>query len=105
MLNVLEIANGKDVMRSPIFPGSSCFPLSPVNNVNNKKYWKNNFIFSRKRRNRDQLNVIFDIIGTPTYAQFSYIEDEDTRRYLKVFTPRKEIDLFERFQCSTSIVN
>ena len=45
--------------RSPLFPGSSCFPLSPDHKVVVKKH---GFPVGQS----DQLNVIFDVIGTPT---------------------------------------
>eukprot|EP00501_MAST-03F_sp_TOSAG23-6_P001224 GSMAST32.ASY1.ANO1.1270.1 assembled CDS len=41
--------------RKPIFPGKSCFPLT------SDKSDKYNDV-----RKRDQLNVIFDVIGTPS---------------------------------------
>jgi mitogen-activated protein kinase 1/3 len=50
-----NVANYRD--RRPIFPGKSCFPLTADNNPN--KY----------NDDRDQLNVIFDVIGTPSEAE------------------------------------
>ena len=44
--------------RHPLFPGTSCFPLSPDHKVAVKK---GGFPSSHS----DQLNVIFDVIGTP----------------------------------------
>lgn len=45
--------------RCPLFPGSSCFPLSPDAKVEiRKKEFPNT--------GSDQINVIFDVIGTPS---------------------------------------
>jgi mitogen-activated protein kinase 1/3 len=54
--------------RKPLFPGQSCFPLSPVNEPVTKK---NGFPVSTN----DQLNVIFDIVGTPEEADVSFVTD------------------------------
>ena len=47
------------VDRTPLFPGNSCFPLSPekVSAVKKSGY---------PRSNTDQMNVIFSILGTPS---------------------------------------
>ena len=44
--------------RSPLFPGTSCFPLSPSKSDATKR---GGFPHSHT----DQLNVIFSVIGTP----------------------------------------
>ena len=44
--------------RKPLFPGKSCFPLSPDKAT---KEERSGFPFSTN----DQLNVIFEVIGTP----------------------------------------
>ena len=45
--------------RCPLFPGSSCFPLSPDVKVEVKKK-------GFPMAGSDQINVIFDVIGTPS---------------------------------------
>ena len=54
--------------RSPLCPGSSCFPLSPDHKVVVKKH---GFPVGQS----DQLNVIFDVIGTPTEEDYSFVTD------------------------------
>lgn len=54
--------------RQPLFPGSSCFPLSPDSNPNCRR---NGFPVSTN----DQLNVIFDVIGTPDEEDVSFVTD------------------------------
>ena len=52
--------------RSPLFPGTSCFPLSPDRNNPIKKG-------SFPHAQSDQLNIIFSVLGTcsdPTDLEF-----------------------------------
>ena len=83
-----NVANALD--RKPLFPGSSCFPLSPDSNPTVKK---NGFAVSTN----DQLNIIFDIIGTPTEEDASFVTDYKAAEYLKTFTPRPRADLSKTF--------
>lgn len=71
--------------RAPMFPGSSCYPLSPA-----KK--------NRKKREDDQLNIILDVIGTPSQEESSHIVRPDAVAYLSMFVPhRSAIDWNQRF--------
>ena len=64
--------------RDPLFPGSSCFPLSPD-------------LKTKQRRagfpstSNDQLAVIFNTIGTPTEEDMAIITDERAILYLESF--------------------
>ena len=73
--------------RKPLFPGSSCFPLSPDNN--NKS--------SSPYTSSDQLNIIFDVIGTPHEDQLSFLTDLKAQSYVKSFHPRPPLDLKARY--------
>ena len=72
--------------RSPLFPGSSCFPLSPDHKVVVKKH---GFPVGQS----DQLNVIFDVIGTPSEEDYSFVTDAKALEYLASFTERPRVDL------------
>ncbi len=61
--------------RAALFPGSSCFPLSHENPL-------------AYTDQVDQLNVIFDVIGTPTDDDINNIASAKARNYLKSL-PRK----------------
>eukprot|EP00826_Nyctotherus_ovalis_P018922 TRINITY_DN1574_c0_g4_i1.p1 TRINITY_DN1574_c0_g4~~TRINITY_DN1574_c0_g4_i1.p1 ORF type:complete len:265 (+),score=95.34 TRINITY_DN1574_c0_g4_i1:99-893(+) len=76
--------------RHPLFPGKSCFPLSPDHKACVKK---NGFPASQS----DQLNVIFDVIGTPTEEEMSFVTDAKALEYLKSFSARSRIDLKTRY--------
>jgi len=76
--------------RKPLFPGNSCFPLSPDSNPNLKR---NGFPVS----NNDQLNIIFDIIGSPSEEDISFVTDQKALDYLKSFPFRNRADLSQKF--------
>lgn len=72
--------------RQPLFPGKSCFPLSPSKNpTENRK----GFPFS----SNDQLSIIFQIIGSPNEADKSFVTDSKALEYLEQFkyTPRTSL--------------
>jgi mitogen-activated protein kinase 1/3 len=54
--------------RKPLFPGKSCFPLSPDSAVTEKR---KGFPAS----SNDQLSIIFDVIGTPTEQDKTFVTD------------------------------
>jgi len=69
LLTMLQgsVDNPKD--RKPLFPGKSCFPLSADHHLAYKD-------------RKDQLAVIFDVIGTPTADDIKSISTGKARRYL-----------------------
>ncbi len=79
--------------RKPLFPGSSCFPLSP----DHKAEKKHGFPHS----STDQLNVIFDIIGTPNEEEKSFVTDTKALEYMKTFTPRPRVDFRELYPAAS----
>ena len=72
--------------RKPLFPGKSCFPLSPDKHV---KEERKGFPFSKN----DQLAVIFEVIGTPNEDDKSYVTDTKAAEYLDAFPQRPKSDL------------
>merc|ERR1712190_15531 len=78
------------VDRRPLFPGTSCFPLSP------NEAHATDFMF-HTQENHEQLNMIFDVLGTPSSAEISFLQREDAKRYLSCFRPREGHGLRERF--------
>merc|ERR1719379_1320120 len=63
--------------RGPLFPGSSCFPLSP-----DHKH-KNDYKFHTKGKH-EQLNMIFNYLGTPQESEIKDLS-QDAQRYIKCF--------------------
>jgi mitogen-activated protein kinase 1/3 len=72
--------------RKPLFPGKSCFPLSPDKHV---KEERKGFPFSKN----DQLAVIFEVIGTPDEEEKSFVTDQKAAEYLNAFPARPKTDL------------
>jgi len=85
LLGMLDGTNLQD--RGPLFPGTSCFPLSPDSKHKSDK----------SRANHDQLSIIFNILGTPTEADIADLERDDARRYLSCFAKRQGEGLQSKF--------
>jgi len=75
--------------RQPLFPGTSCFPLSPDHKVIKKQ----GFPCS----NSDQLMIIFDVLGTPSEDDYSFVTDPKAIEYLQSFPPKKRIDFVQKY--------
>jgi mitogen-activated protein kinase 1/3 len=97
MMMIKENAN-TFVDRAPLFPGKFCFPLSPPDNRNNS-IKINEFGFPMDKT--DQLNVIFEVIGTPLDTDLDFITDQNGILYLKSIKYRPKKDLKIKFPGST----
>lgn len=76
--------------RGPLFPGSSCFPLSPDRRSKGAGGPK-------KRGKNDQLEMIFSVIGTPAEEEIIALENEDARKYVRSFHTSKGEDLAAKY--------
>lgn len=76
--------------RGPLFPGSSCYPLSP------ERRQSNSGRKSRTRGQHDQLEVIFDVIGTPSEQDIAQLGTEDARKYVREFRQRPGTGIKEK---------
>lgn len=56
------------VDRKPLFPGKSCFPLSPAKQATEQR-------LGFPHSSADQLSVIFKVIGTPSEQDSSFVTD------------------------------
>lgn len=86
---LLQMISQSHMDRSPLFPGSSCFPLSP-----DRKH-RRDFKF-HTRGTTDQLNVIFDVLGTPSEEEISHIQSPDAKKHIKALENRTGSGLAER---------
>jgi mitogen-activated protein kinase 1/3 len=75
--------------RQPFFPGKHCYPLSPQNGKRQIKLNDKGFPIDKSH----QLNVIFDVMGTPKEEDLNYIPDQDTVNYIKSLEYRPKKDL------------
>lgn len=71
--------------RAPLFPGQSCFPLSPDSNA---KIIKCGFPVSQM----DQLIVITKVLGYPTKEDIDFISDEKALDYIKCLPKKNKTD-------------
>lgn len=77
------------VERGPIFPGKSCFPLSPDVGITSLR---NGY----PANDNDQLNVIMEILGTPEQEDLQDISNPRAIHYIKSFN-KKEKRSFRMF--------
>jgi len=81
----MQKSNAPDASkRDPLFPGKSCFPLSA----------KDPFAYNDRM---DQLNVIFDVIGTPPKQTIKECCNEQCQRYLLSLPTKTKGDLTKKF--------
>jgi mitogen-activated protein kinase 1/3 len=80
LLGTLEGSHYMD--RGPLFPGTSCFPLSPDHRHNQ------DYRFYTNSRH-DMLTKIFNIIGSPTESEVEALDREDAKVYIKCFPKKK----------------
>uniref|UniRef100_A0AAV1TN35 non-specific serine/threonine protein kinase n=1 Tax=Peronospora matthiolae TaxID=2874970 RepID=A0AAV1TN35_9STRA len=72
--------------REPLFPGVSCFPLSPGAGQ-----------VALPQDSRDQLNTILDVLGTMGEDDIAEIADPDVQFYLRSLPPRPKRNLQEMY--------
>lgn len=76
--------------RQPLFPGRSCFPLSPAKSPTEQR---KGFPFS----SNDQLARIFMVIGTPSEDDKSFVTDQKALEYLDSFPFAQRMDLQSKY--------
>ncbi|CAK0794895.1 unnamed protein product [Prorocentrum cordatum] len=64
--------------RGPLFPGTCSYPLSPGHASQR----------TGARTGRDQLSLIFDLLGTPSQCEVDRLDRADARRYVQCFQAR-----------------
>merc|ERR1712032_455325 len=76
--------------RGPLFPGSTCFPLSP-----DRKHKQDYKFYTHGKH--DMLTKIFGIIGTPTAAEVEQLDKEDAKVYINCFEKKSGTGLKSMF--------
>ena len=96
LIQTLNANPDKLSQRSPLFPGSSCYPLSP------QKAQSDQPIIDMLLSS-DQINVICTIVGTPKPKDLEFIKDNETvKQYLSLLPVYDRVDLRSKFfYCST----
>ncbi|CAE7205584.1 NTF4 [Symbiodinium natans] len=88
LLQMLEGTHTED--RGPLFPGSSCYPLSP-----DRKHRKDPRFHTSL--GTDQLNVIFDLLGTPSEAEIAQLQTEEAKQHIRALARRERKGVRSRF--------
>jgi mitogen-activated protein kinase 1/3 len=99
LLGMLEWTRFKD--RLPLFPGACCIPLSPEDSGRSEKC-TGRCMGSQSAQSaprHDQLNTIFNVIGTPAEEEVSRL-DSDAQQYLLSFPKRQGKGLRSRVRCT-----
>ena len=75
--------------RVPLFPGKSCYPLSPGTAIAQENQDKS------EREKGDQLNIIFDVIGTPDPEENieEFLESAESVEYVRKQPARPRAEL------------
>lgn len=93
-----HLRDPNSIKDQPLFPGRSCFPLSPDRQAKKKANQK--FPISEQ----DQLNVIMEVLGAPSEEDLSFITDQTAIQYLKEFPPHTVgIDFKQRFPYASDL--
>jgi mitogen-activated protein kinase 1/3 len=90
LLGMMKASAATYLDRKPLFPGKSCFPLSPDRQA---RIQANGFPVAKD----DQLAIIFEILGTPEEHDISFVTDPKALTYLKSFQPISRVNLAEKY--------
>ena len=83
--------------RTPLFPGCSCFPLSPSKNPTEK-------ILGLPTSPQDQLRIILDVYGKPSTTDLSFLNDQRAEDYvIEISKSKSKIDFSKRFPASGKV--
>lgn len=90
LLGMLEGTCTDVLDRGALFPGTTCFPLSPHHRHRaDYKY--------HSQGKHDMLSKIFDIIGTPSEVEISSLDRDDARQYVTCFAKRPGSGFMPKF--------
>jgi mitogen-activated protein kinase 1/3 len=91
--------------RCPLFQGGSCFPLSPDRKDRDSGNGSKNSTRSGSSSgaSKDQLNMIFNVLGTPSEPEVEKLTSDDSRKYVRCFKPRRPVSLLgiDRFRAAS----
>lgn len=88
---LLGMLEGTHVMdRGPLFPGGSCFPLSP-----DRRHSRDSKFHAQGKS--DMLVKIFKMMGTPTEQEVESLDKPESKKYLRCFEKQAGEGLKKRF--------
>ena len=90
LLGMMKESAATYLDRKPLFPGKSCFPLSPDRHA---QIQASGFPVAKD----DQLALIFDVLGTPNKDDASFVTDSKAIDYLKSYKKIERQDLSKKY--------
>lgn len=90
LLGMMKESAATYLDRKPLFPGKSCFPLSPDKSLQQEK---NGFPYAKD----DQLALIFSVIGTPADDDMSFVTDSKALQYLVDFKKKPKVNYGDKY--------
>jgi serine/threonine protein kinase len=91
LLQMLKGSSTRVDNRGPLFPGGSCYPLSPVARD------LSDALINRFSRD-DQLAVICNILGSPSPEDLSFLLDPGAKRYIRMMPSSPKHQFEELYQ-------
>uniref|UniRef100_A0A0G4I2Q6 Mitogen-activated protein kinase n=1 Tax=Chromera velia CCMP2878 TaxID=1169474 RepID=A0A0G4I2Q6_9ALVE len=79
--------------RQPLFPGTSCFPLSPQSSTTADGV--------HAEDDKEQLNMIFSLLGTPKEGETGHLDKNESLIYVSMFEKREAQSLNSRFPATS----
>ena len=86
VLNLMEENQADPYLRRALFPGGSCYPLTPDKKAGDR-------LPNLLAAQTDQLNLIFELLGSPNTEDLSYITDKNAQEYIATFPKYIKQDL------------
>ncbi len=77
--------------RSPLFPGSTCYPLSP------SPSWSGESSISCELLCDDQITKILSVIGSPSEEDASFLMNKCSRDFVRMMPKHEKVDLGKMF--------
>lgn len=97
LLGMMKESAATYLDRRPLFPGKSCFPLSPDRHA---RIQANGFPVTKD----DQLAVIFEVLGTPEETDIAFVTDTKATTYLKSFAQIPRQDMSKKYSGASAEV-
>ena len=95
LLGMMKESAATYMDRKPLFPGRSCFPLSPDRHSQTQL---NGYPIARD----DQLVIIFNVLGTPSDDDISFVTDSKAIAYLKNLPVTLRVEMSTKYPGATS---
>lgn len=98
LLSMMEANFPDPFSRVPLFPGKSCYPLSPGTEFNQAGKTK------EEREKGDQLSIIFQVIGTPSPEEdiADFLESQESVDYVRKLPQIPKANLAEKYPATDS---